>query len=263
MQQVGGAAALALCVSQTLYLLVMTALGARLLALARRTRRLPEALLGAHFVLCLSLGYALLGAGHVAGLEPGLLPPAAMVTLIGVGQAATCCGVFAGVLFNFWVFRRGELWALGLVALAGAALAASYLGYGLSGGFGHGHIGGFWFWLGYGTYLAAGIWVLFEPLRYRVALRRRVAIGLVEPLVADRFLLFGVGSAFRLVMLAIGAVAMRLAEETSQQIVPYVAPIFLVVALAGLGVAGAYGLAFFPPRRYARFVERRYRRSPS
>jgi len=263
MQQVGGAAALVLGVSQTLYLLVMTALGARLLALARRTRRLPEALLGAHFVLCCALGYSLLGAGLVAGLQPGLLPRAAMVILIGVGQAATASGVFAGVLFNYWVFRRGELWAAALVALAAAALGASYLGYGLSGGFAHGRVGGFWFWLGYGSYAAAGIWVLLEPLRFRVALRRRAALGLVEPLVADRFLLYGVGSAFRLAMLAVGAVAMCLAEEASQQIVPYVAPIFLVVAMAGLGVAASYGLAFFPPRRYARFVERRYRRSPS
>jgi len=259
MQQISGATALVLGISQTLYLTVMMTLGVRLILLARRTRRLPEALLGAHFVLCLSLGYALLGAGHVAGLQPGLLPRPAMVALIGVGQLASCSGVFAGVAFNYWVFRRGEVWAQALVVLAAATLATGYLGYGLSGGFAHGRIGGLWFWLDYGTYVAAGIWVLVEPLRYHAVLRRRLPFGLVEPLVVDRFLLYGVGSAFRFAMLVIGAWAMQLAERAAQQVEGMVAPVFLVVAVAGLGVAAAYSLAFFPPTAYARSVERRYR----
>jgi hypothetical protein len=259
MPQVSGATALVLGLSQTLYLTVTMTLGVRLILLARRTRRLPEALLGAHFVLCLSLGYALLGAGHVAGLQPGQLPRAVMVVVIGVGQLASCSGVFAGIAFNYWVFRRGELWAQGLVALAAATLAASYVGYGLSGGFAHGRVGGLCFWLGYGSYVAAGLWVLIEPLRYHAVLRRRLPLGLVEPMVVDRFLLYGVGSAFRFAMLVIGAWAMHLAESAAAQVEGMVAPVFLIVAAAGLGVAAAYSLAFFPPAVYARFVERRYR----
>ena len=51
-----GPLAIALAISQLLYLIAMPTLGVRLLLLARRRRQLPEALLSAHFLLCCSLG---------------------------------------------------------------------------------------------------------------------------------------------------------------------------------------------------------------
>jgi hypothetical protein len=251
-----------LSILQAFYLLAMAVLGVRLLRLARRTRRLPEALLGAHFVLCCSLGYALLGAGHAGALQPGRIPVVAMRALMAVGHAASACGVFAAVLFTHLTFRRGERWARALVGAVAAALVAGYASYGASGGFTHGRVGGGSYWLLYGSYVAAGCWVLFEPLRYQRALRSRLRLGLADPLVVDRVQLWCVGSAARLVMLVVGALAMLDVSRHPLPAAGLVSNTFFAVAMAGLGVATAYWLAFFPPRAYVAAVARRARAAP-
>jgi len=242
--------------SQLLYLAIMLTLGVRLLRRAVRGRQLPESLLAVHFLLCCGIGYLLLVTGLSAARDPALLPAAAVPWLLGVGQLCSCVGVFAAIAFNQLVFRRDAAWARGLVAAAALALAAGSVGYGLTGGFVDGRAEGFWYWLFYGTYIAGAGWVMVEPLRYHREMRKRLQLGLAEPLVVNRLLLWGVGSVLRFVMVTGGGLmSAGFGEEHTLYTSGGLVFAMVAIALVGLGVAGSYWLTFFPPRRYVRRIE--------
>ena len=243
MAGLGTAAAIAVGISQVAYLGAMVTLGVRLALLARRTRQLPEVLLAAHFLLCCTLGYAFQGSGHALAIDSDASRPRVASVLV----------------FNYWVFRRGTRLGQWLLAGGIAWLAAGYIGCAASGSFWHGRPEGFWFWLLYSGFTAASLWTLSEPLLYFAALRKRLRLGLAEPLVVDRFLLWGVGSAARFAMLAIGAFSMLRMSGEASDLAAVAAPTFLASGLAGIGVAVSYGRAFFPPRIYVAFVVRRAR----
>jgi hypothetical protein len=254
-----GALAVLLGISQLVYIVIVLTLGIRLALLARRTRKLPEALLCAHFLLCCSLGYLLLGIGIPAAYQPGFLPTWAIAPLIAVGHLTSSVGVWTGAAFNWLVFRREAAWARGLVWLSAITLATGYLGAVLSGGFSRGTLAGVWIWLIYGTYTAAAAWVMLEPLRHYAVMRRRLRLGLADPLVANRFLLWGIGSVCRFVMLVMGVIAALLSRHIPPEIWPTVASITLIaVAVAGLGVSVSYWLVFFPAPAYVRLITRRH-----
>ena len=256
MAGIGTLASIVLGISQLAYLGAMLTLGVRLALLARRTRQLPEALLAVHFLLCCTLGYSLQGSGYALAIEPGA-SHALVSTLLYVGNAASLLGVASVLVFNYQVFRRGTRLGRGLLAATLAVLVVGYVGSATSGSFRHGRPEGFWFWLLYSGFTVASLWTLAEPLLYFVALRKRLRIGLAEPLVVDRFLLWGVGSVARFAMLAIGAFAMLRLTGAASDLAAVAAPTFLGSGLAGIGVAVSYWLAFFPPRAYLRVVARR------
>jgi hypothetical protein len=259
LDRIDGAFAALLGISQLLYIAVVLTLGVRLLLLALRSRQLPESLLAVHFLLCCGLGYLLMVIGLTAANEPGMLPAAVVTGLIAVGTFGSCVGVFGGICFNFLVFRQNEPWARGLVALCAVTLTTGFIGYGLTGGFAHGHFAGPWFWLYYGTYAVGAAWVMAEPLRYYGVIRKRLQLGLAEPLVANRFLLWGIGSVGRFVMVVGGAVPSVFFAGTRADFAPGAVSFILIgVGLVGLVVAVSYWLTFFPTRRYVRFIERRH-----
>jgi len=255
-----GAFAAILGIFQILYIVVVMALGVRLMLLAIRTRQLPESLLAAHFLLCCGLGYLLLIVGLSVIGEPDLLPTSVATGMLAIGHLGSCVGVFGGICFNYLVFRRNERWAQALVAVAAVALAVGYVGYGLTGGFSHGRFEGLWFWMFYGTFAAGAAWVMVEPLAYYQTMRRRLQLGLAEPLVANRFLLWGVGSVGRFFMVMGGILPSTMYDvDLKTELAPGVIGItLLLVAAVGLGVAISYWLTFFPTRGYVRFIERRH-----
>jgi len=257
--QIDGAFAALLGISQLIYIAVVLTLGVRLMWLAVRSRQLPEALLAIHFLLCCGLGYLLMVIGLSAVREPGLLPAAAVTGMLAVGTFGSCVGVFAGICFNYLVFRKNEAWARGLVALSAVTLTTGFIGYGASGGFALGRFEGVWFWLYYGTYGAGAAWVMVEPLRYYGAMRKRLSLGLAEPLVTNRFLLWGVGSVGRFLMVVGGAIPSVFFAEYAIEFAPGIVGFtLLAVGLVGLGVAISYWLTFFPTQSYVRFIERRH-----
>lgn len=256
MQGLGVATMIALGISQVAYLGAMLTLGVRLALLARRTRQLPEALLAAHFLLSCTLGYMLQGSGHALAMEPGA-SHAMVATMLAIGHGASLLGVGSVLVFDYVVFRRGTLLGRVLVAIGATMLVGGYAGFGLSGGFWDGRPTGFWFWLLYSGFTVVAIWTLTEPLLYYVALRKRLRLGLADPLVENRFLLFGIGSVARFAMLAVGAFSLSLITGDASNLAEVAAPTFLASGLAGLGVAICYGLAFFPPRAYKQAVLQR------
>lgn len=258
-----GVLGIALGVSQLLYLSIMGALGVRLALLSWRRRQLPEALLAAHFLLCCTLAYVLLATGMAIAQAAGAQPPGAVLPLIAAGHLLSIAGVFAVAAFNTLVFRRRQVWAHVLLACFGLLMVVGYAGYGWSGGFSDARFSGGWYALLYGSYMGVAAWVLLEPLLFWSRMRRRERLGLAEPVEVNRFLLWGTGSGLRLLMLAAGAVPMALAGAmTPDHLAAWAPGILITSALAGIGVAAAYWLTFFPTRRYLAFV-RRARPSPA
>jgi hypothetical protein len=253
METPGGALAVALAVSQLVYLVAMGALGVRLLLLARRSRQLPELLLSIHFLLCCTVAYLLLATGMAIAQHQGGRPSPTVAWLISSGHGLSVVGVFAGAAFNYLVFRSGVAWARALLAGIGLALIVGYAGYGASGGFSDARFTGGWYALLYGTYMAAAAWVLVEPFLFWTTMRRRLRVGLAEPLEVNRFLLWGIGSLLRFLMLVSGVLPVVLAAE---RLTAWAPAILTAAAFSGMGVACAYWLTFFPPRAYLARVGR-------
>jgi len=226
------------------FVVVSLLLGVRLLTLAARTRKLPELAIGLNFLVAGALGYSLLIAAESLRLFPE--------RLAGYGSFAGVVGISTGgvliALFSRQVFRPQS-------RIAGALLAAYAVWTALG-------IYGSWvlhvshaeepvgFWLGrWGpnfALLAGYGWSTFESLRYHGVLRRRVRIGLGDPLVAERLLLWGVGT------LALVGVALvhLLAQLAGRHQLP---PSLLgASSLLILLTAVCEWLAFFPPARYRR-----------
>lgn len=224
------------------FLTVSVVLGVRLLALARRTRKLPELAIGLNFLLAGAIGYALLLAAESLRLLPA--PWDGRASFAGVAAISMGAG-FVGV-FSRSVFRPAS-------PLAGLALAA-LIGWLLLGVLGSwvlhvlGVTSGLGGWLGrwapnVGLLLAYG-WSAAEPLRFHLLMRRRTRIGMGDPLVANRLLLWSLGTGAIAAVAAIHLVAQLFGH--------YELPHALVgpVSLLVLTTAVCEWLAFFPPRAW-------------
>ena len=218
--------------------------GLRLLRVARRTRRLPEALLGSAFVLLGVLGYPLTTAARrgVFGSE------AADAAAMGAGlliQDVACLGVY---VFTARTFRAGELWARALVWLVGAAFVASLAGHAVSDGFAPGSRSA-GYWLGFAMRTLAFGWACVEALRQHQSATRRLRLGLVDPLVANRFLIYAIGMGGVFAAFAIHFLGLIFTPNAAES----------VWVLAGTGAVGVVTaiptwLAFMPPAAYRRWI---------
>ena len=229
------------------FLAVSLVVGLRLLGLARRTRALPERAIGLNFLLAGVLGYGLLLAAESLRIFPE--PWAGRASFAGV--TAISLGAAAVAVFSRAVFRpasagarlalRGlELW-LALGVLGSWALHVEGVEAGPGGWLGR--------WAPNLGLLVAYAWAAFEPLRFAASMRRRARIGIGDPLVANRLLLWGIGTAAITAVTAIHLVAQLLGHyELPPALVGIVSLLVLVTAVAEW-------LAFFPPRAYrARFA---------
>ncbi|HMY16292.1 MAG TPA: hypothetical protein PKA58_08165 [Polyangium sp.] len=229
-------------------LLIASLLGlvsARLLRLAARTRQWPEFLLG------LSTGLPL--GGYVFGFFGAALGhgvPAPWVTELAGGLVDL--GFIATVVFVWFVFRRDERWAKAVsVVLAMALLSMPLINH--------------WVPWDHGVpsalvprsilRMSCYAWAAIESLWYARLMRRRVRFGLAEPLLADRFSLWGfthICFGLMLMLIMIG-VKLHLSGGDFARLCTF-SGFFL-----GIVAAIPLVLSFFPPERYVRYVETRYR----
>lgn len=216
----------------------------RLLALARRSRGLPELLIGLGLLLMGGVGYPLSTTARV--LE-GPLELKATLFLIHAGLSLL--GQSCVAVFNWRVFRPGDGWAralaLGFVAsLAGLLLwqgmAPGWLEFARSGA-------GPWSWLPLYSLVVLG-WAGLESLAYYVKLRRRLALGLADAVTADRLRLWSIAM---LAAFTTSATALTL-RGFDVAMTPTLTG--LVVGPLGIVSASAMWLAFVPPQRYLRWV---------
>jgi len=176
-------------------------------------------------------------------------------TLQGSSFVAVFIGAAAQYLFVWYVFRRQARWARPLVYAAIALLATAYAADILDNGLVNRRDGSAWFWGGMVLRLFVMAWSSVESLLYWSRMRRRLRLGLADPVVTNRFLLWGVGSAAAFLGSALGLVALALTGISSSRI----PSLNLIVSMHGLVAVITMWLAFQPPARYVRWLEGRAR----
>jgi hypothetical protein len=235
------------------FVLVSLVLGLRLLALSRRTRQLPELTMGLCLLLMGGLGYPFATVARAVTALPD------DVRGLALGGAALCNTIGFGALsvFTWRVFRPASIAAeLGatlavvglLVLLPAEAVWPGLIESALSAEPYPGLPGYLRVLMG----LALLCWASLEAAVFARKLRRRLALGLADAVVADRV---------RLWTIAISGAALSMATS----VVLSFQGIDLASSSLGAGIIGVLGLvsavcawlAFLPPGRYTSWVRER------
>lgn len=230
------------------FILVGGLVGAKLLLLARRTRQLPELAVGLGVFLVAFVSYPL----SLASISPDLAPATAKL-LFATGAFASAVGSASIYVFTWKVFRPDAGWArvltlvaigaifvfaaVSVVRVAGAATPAEVFRDRLS--VARNVVTGF-------SYL----WTAVESIRYYALLRRRMALGLADPVVSNRFLLWGVSGVSATLGITVST-AMILLGKAGAGMHPVS---MLAVGIAGFTSSVSLYLAFLPPAAWLRFV---------
>jgi hypothetical protein len=96
-------------------------------------------------------------------------------------------------------------------------------------------------------------WAAFECFRYSGMLRRRIALGLADPMIAQRIRLWGIGAACQVVVSSLEVLARALMGVSIYEL----ASGLILAAVLGLFGTLCVALAFFPPAAYVRAVAAR------
>ncbi len=219
--------------------------GARLLAVGLRTRRAPELAIGVA-----SLSLALGAIGMLASQRLPDLGGAAAFRLYGAALVAIAAGA-VGMAIGVWrMYRAGQRWPLFACALLGVTQAAALwarLASGLPPD--PGVVPPSEQFL-IGARLAIYAWATWEAFRYHALLRRRLRLGLADPMIAHQLLLWGVAAASLTSVLLV----MGVSRVVWGQIGLLSSGVLLLVNPLGLVGALCIWFAFFPPDAYRRFV---------
>jgi hypothetical protein len=224
---------------------VGTTVGVRLLLLAYRTRGLPETLLGSGLFLIVAVGYPLLLVAHeMGGTSPTVRGLASMAaTSMAIGWMCVwqfTWRVFRREMTSARIFTWAAVAALGFCAAWRVRILlfdavppmtptdTPSLGIQV-------------------LALSVYVWTALESFSYWARLRKRLALGLADPVVTNRFFLWGLTSSLSFMSLISPALASFAGVD------PYNDPlILLLTAVTGLGCSITLSLAFLPPKAYLR-----------
>lgn len=226
------------------FFVVALAVGLRLVALAARTGRAPELLIG---LGVLGIGPVGFGLQTCAGLVDN---PRSAEALAAAGAAALAIGIWAKLVFNCLVYRRASRVAQIATAVLVVGVGAHLLAQPLL-----------------GSFLAAARdvplssarniiqaaalgWGAAEALAYWVRMRKRARLGLADPVLVNRFLMWGLSAAAAGLGTAVGIVG-SLATGAAVLEMPAI-----LASSSAFGLAAALGmwLAFAPPRAYVAWL---------
>ena len=217
----------------------------RLVRLSLRSGEAPERLLGLAF-LCWGLSYVLYYPPDY------LLPEGSLLSMCFLlSGLADDVGAFSLALVTRCVFRKRERWAKFLVAGIAVFLIAGVGGSVWMGDReGNFPLSNPWFWAELGGDAAAMIWIAAEGfLNYRKA-RQRLRLGLCEPLVCNRYLLWGLAGAVW-ILYDLALIAQYVEYELTQYWSP---PLDILVSSLGASAAAVIWFVFFPPNSYRRWI---------
>jgi hypothetical protein len=226
------------------YSLVSLILGMRLLLLARRTRRLPELLIGLMLVSG-GLGFTLYWVPVPHGASP------LVHTIWGIASGFFVAGGCVAMLFAVWrIFRPGEPWAgvvVGALIVMVAPGIAPRLFLGSTAQSAQEFVRHPLVWAYWISTIGSYAWMALESLRTQARLRRQHRFGLGGDLaVAGRLLLWGLGTGFKALLFASTAVSAILRAVVGGS----GGPTILFISGFGLLCSLCLWLAFFPPRGY-------------
>jgi hypothetical protein len=237
-------------------------LGGRLLWRARRGGGAPERLLGVHLLLAIGVGSLLLTIATTSTHLGDPLAPGVWTALTLGGNLATIAGLMAALWFNYRVFHAGQPSGR-FVAIAASGLM--WIGFALyvhAGGIAPGtaDLYGPASWPYVGAMVLGDLWLVSDALRFRSQLLRRLALGLAEPLVVDRLLLWSVASLARVGLVLI-APLISVLVGAGEFPVAIVTPVLCGSALLILTATVSLWLLLAPSEAYRRWVARRYARA--
>jgi len=229
------------------YSAVGLVVGLRLLRLARRTGEWPERLIGGGFLAGSMFGYpTLVAADRLRAVAPDPALILFFAGSTGLVTAAVC-------LLAFWqrVYHPDRLAARRTVLVGSVLLFVSLFGLVLTHSAGAKAAANAWYLPGLVVQGAAYALNGWSSVRYWRMLRRRLSLGLVDPIVVNRILLWSA---------AAWAITLQYLYSTSVVVMTGESSVsgFGVALVSSLGMiaAGTMLLAFFPPRSYLLWLER-------
>jgi hypothetical protein len=233
---------------------VGSAIGARLLALARETRQLPELFIGIGVLVYSSVALPSL---LMMGLPAFPLAVTRFFQLLQ--QGANFTALSAILLFTWRVFRPNTAWAFVLVVVAIAVGAVASWGTvsvapEAPGASAMPAAVRPYVSLMVVVWGVAFLWTGSESLRFHSKMRRRLALGAGDPLVCNRFLLWSIWG------LACGALDLLnlVYNVAGFDFSRHPAPL-LTISVSCLLSSAVWYLAFLAPDGYETFVLRRAR----
>jgi len=230
------------------FFVVALVVGVRVLLLARRTRELPELLMGIGVLGIGPVGFGLMVVAYELKDAPELKP-----VLTACALAAVSSGVLAKFVFNWRVYHPSARLPMWVTAAAAAALLGSFLFSGLVHGFTD--VSSLSPQSLVRTALQVGclLWGAGESFVYFTKMRRRVRLGLADPVIANRFLMWAIGAFAAGWGTAVGTVTQIVTGADSLRSDWVMAS----SSLHGLVAAIAIALAFIPPGFYVRYIRTR------
>ena len=226
--------------------------GWRLLRIAARRDDAPARWIGTYLFVAMGIGSILISIPTARGALGGIAPTPFDRMLVAVALACTVVGNVGILTFTRRVFRPESAVAKAFAVAVGVLLVFGALG--------HGWIDRFsWLLTGVsavlylsGTVLSQG-WSALESLRYYGLMRKRLRLGLAEPLDANRFLLWGIGAGAAALMLFATTIELQMEGVATPERIAMVRRLSLpVMSVLGLMSAGSYFFAFLPAGWYVR-----------
>lgn len=214
--------------------------GVRLLAQWGRTRQLPELLLGLGVLGIGPVGFGLIMLAAAAGARE----PQAPSLLAGLSAIAVGGGAAAKAIFNWKIYHpRSRLVAgIALGAIAGLVITIACdawdTGFAPAAWTQPG-----WMMVRQGLQIAILLWGSGEALRWWLRMRRRLRLGIADPLVANRFLLWAIGAG----MAGGGSLVGMVVGLAYGQPMTELPTLTLVLSVLGLVSAISLWLAFAAP----------------
>jgi hypothetical protein len=231
---------------------VMSLLSLRLFRLAARTRRAPELLVGVYFLL--------VPCAISLSIRVDRFDPAHAATVRAVANGLFTLGGAALLLFSWIVFRRDDRWARAL-AWGGSLAIAALWALGIPLGAYRSDTSLFLLMPVYISY----VWVFVESLRYHALLRRRLRLGLADPVLVNRFLLFAIwtGSVVAITVLGVAGSLAQLAGGSFRAGGGLGDPVILgITRLLAVPIAVSIWLTFVAPERYHAWLRARAAAAP-
>jgi len=237
-----------------LVFLLLVGPGIRLLLLAHRSREAPEFWGGLYFI-----GAAVGLAMRVLGSSLFLTEPELGNTINTIGHLSFAAGTIAMTVFTLRVFHPSSSTAR---IFAGMTIAAIVLTSA------HTLLGGFTNIENSYSMVATNFarliptcWAFYESCRYWLSMRRRETLGLADPILTNRFLLWSIwtGAVTLLPMIALALRTLSIVALGNEQFIegpgavlmPMVLGIVRVIFVFVAPIAAvALSLSFFPPTAY-------------
>lgn len=230
-------------------IVVCAGLGVRLLALARRTRLVPELAFACSFLLLGAVGYPLSIAAR-----SGAGGPQVAGVLLAIALAAQNAACLAIAIGTWRTFRPLARWLALPVSAAALGFVASSVGHGFEVGYTGGRDGGVFYYLGFALRAGAFAWTCAEAFAYHAKLRRRLSLALADPVVSDRIRLWAVSSLWICAGFAVFLAGRLLTPNVGES-----PAVLALTSLVSFASATTMTLAFFPPPAYVARVAARHR----